>query len=183
MNTAIIILLTVIIVILLCDSKVSMQFGSISFGGTEEEEQENFGSLPNPTQEVPNINHMAQQLSTNEAENIIKNEKNIGEIQNPNLNTANNIPYLVTDKGDGYYQKRIKLETNPNSQLLMLVQKNKETLIDNISKCKRKRLNFSNMDNVKGYNNYYDLRQANPSPYDAIGRSLLTEYTDLPIAS
>ena len=176
MNTVIIILLVIITVILLCDSNVSIQLGSISFG----ENNENFGSLP--TLGTPNINYLAQQLSTNEAENII-NENNIGEILNPNYNTANNIPYLINDEGTGYYQKRVKLETNPNSSLLVLADKNKKILNDNISNCKRTRAKYGDIDGVKAYNNWDDLKKVSFSKVSGIGKSLLQEYKDYPVSS
>ena len=181
MNTVILILLIIIVVILLCDSNISIQLGSITFGSSSD--KENFGAIPNPTMETPNINYLAQQLSTNNAQNIIGSEKNIGDIQNPNYNTSNNIPYLVNDDGTGYYQKRVKIETNPNSELLILANKNKKILSDNISNCKRTRAKYSDIDNIKGYNNWDDLRKESYSKTSGIGKALLTGYSGYPVSS
>ncbi len=182
MNTIILILLIIILIIITFDSKII--FKNEGFNG----------ALPNPTvstmdvtistEEPTNVNYLSQQISTDEAKNIInKIDNNIEEIKNPNYNTSNNIPYLINDTGTGYYQKRVKLETNPNSELLKLENKNRQILDDNISNCKRTMFKYGNIDNIQGYNAYVNLQQYNPTPISGIGKSLLQRYDGLPLAS
>ena len=40
--------------------------------------------------------------------------------QNPNYNTLNDMPFLIDPQNPnkGYYYNKIKIETNPNSELL-----------------------------------------------------------------
>lgn len=178
MNTLIIILLIIIIIIVLYEFNIYII-----------KNKETFSSSPSKVVMLPeNINYLSQQISTDEADKIITlNDDLIGEIQNPNYDTLNNMPYLINDEGTGYYQKKIKIETNPNSPLLALNNYNNKILNDNISYCKKKKDENKNENNqttnIKGYNNYVNLRNENNSPVSGIGRSLLTQYDGLPLPS
>jgi hypothetical protein len=130
--------------------------------------------------------HLMQQINptTKDLINIIENNKNITDIQNPNFNTMNNLPFLINPENPqkGYYFDKVKLITNPNSPLLQKAEENMKRINKQIKKCSNKTLDNNNL-NVSGYNNWENLRESSYANITSVGKSLLTPYTSFPVAS
>lgn len=117
-------------------------------------------------------------------------------IQNPNFNTVNNIPLLIspdtnnpnqasTSLSKGYFKtSRLQLETNPSSPLLKLQQENLNKINNTVEKCK-----LGNKNNIRingtfdGYNAFDNLSTQSYSNVTGIGKSMLTPYSDFPLPS
>jgi len=130
--------------------------------------------------------HLMQQINptTKDLINIIENNKNITDIQNPNFNTMNNLPFLINPENPqkGYYFDKVKLIINPNSPLLQKAEENMKRINKQIKKCSNKTLDNNNL-NVSGYNNWENLRESSYANITSVGKSLLTPYTSFPVAS
>jgi len=100
--------------------------------------------------------------------------------KNQNYNTLNDLPYLINpnDPSKGYYYNRIKLENNPNSELLL---KENMTKVNNILDTHIEPIKKPNEIGYRGYNNYVELDENNYSPVTSIGKSLLTPFIYYPL--
>ena len=102
--------------------------------------------------------------------------------KNPNFNTLNDLPFLINpnDPTKGYYYNRIKLENNPNSELLL---KENMTKVNNLLDEHIEPIKKPNEIGFRGYNNYVELDENNYSPVTSIGKSLLTPFINYPLPS
>ena len=139
---------------------------------------EHFGSLADGYKYNDNLNVDLGKINSRLGVELV-NQK-IPDVQNPNYNTVNDMPKLVLDNGNGYYQNRIKVIENDNSDLMKLYYQNQKQVSDETNKCKKQ--NKTN-DQLKtsseydGYNNYNIVY----SNINAIGKDLLTPFESFPI--
>lgn len=117
-------------------------------------------------------------------------------IQNPNFNTVNNIPLLIspdtknpnqasTILSKAYYKtSRLQLETNPSSPLLKLQEENLKKINNTVEKCKLKNKNNNRLNGpFDGYNAFDNLGSESYSNVTGIGKSMLTPYSEFPLPS
>ena len=103
------------------------------------------------------------------------------EKQNPDYNNLNNVPKLVLDNGNGYFQNRIKIIDNPNSPLMKLYEQNQEEVYRQIKSCDiNKKLESVDKTGIGGYNMYPYLGEDSYANITAIGKTLLTPYVSFP---
>ena len=103
------------------------------------------------------------------------------EKQNPDYNNLNNIPKLVLDDGNGYFQNRIKIIDNPNSPLMKLYEQNQEEVYKKIKSCDiNKKLETVDKEDIGGYNMFPYLGEDSYANITAIGKTLLTPYVSFP---
>lgn len=154
----------------------------------ENNNKENFGELSN----LYLLNNNAdrgkllneQSITTKELIDTVENRNKITDIKNPNLNTLNNLPYLINPENPnkGYYFDKVKLITNKNSPLLKKADENMKKINKKLKICQNKVLN-DERNNVKGYNNWVDLSKDSYANITSIGKSLLVPYTSFPVPS
>ena len=122
--------------------------------------------------------------TTVELINSIEKNKDITDIQNPNFNNLNNLPFLINpqDKTKGYYFERVKLITNQNSELIQKSEKNMNKINKLLNKCSNDIVK-NNSNFVHGFNKFEDLRNDSYANVTSIGKSLLTPYTSFPVPS
>ena len=177
------------------------QFDNISLNESNIEPNynsiEKFGNINdypnNHSNYIQNI--ISAQLNSNEGNEIINQSTKYDTDQNPNYNTLNQIPLLISPDTDnpnqasstsnGYYTNKVKLIDNPNSQLLKLAKENLEKINSVVAKCA---LNDSKKipeinGTFDGYNSFIDLKQDSYANITSIGKSMLTPYTSYPLPS
>lgn len=170
----------------------------------EESQFEKFGNLPDHTLPQDNSNIIASVVNSNK--NVLDTTQDNNSLdtsydtQDPDYNTLNNIPLLVSPdlptpnqaspSSTSYYSDRIKLIDNSNGELFKLSQKSKQikqTLNDTINKCKiinNTTTNVSDVNNTfNGYNTFVDLKQDSYANVTSIGKSMLTPFTSYPLPS
>ena len=140
-----------------------------------------------------NIAQIAQDISNYEASTEIEMDENADDdIQNPNFNNYNNIPYLVDPNlhEKGFYYNKVKLINNKDSPLLKLENKNLRAVQQKMNQCDAKynkffnpsnNINFSK--NYSGYNQFVDLQKDSYANVTAIGKNLIVPYTSYPVPS
>lgn len=159
-------------------------------------EKENFGNIltyPDNYQ-VPHNSLIAGLHNSNVANQIIDQQTKLELDKDPNYNTVNDLPLLISPDTDTpnkasstskayYYASRVKLVENPNSPLIQVWNQNKKDIQDIVSDCKIKEkkeippINGS----FDGYNAFVDLRTDSYANITSIGKSMLTPYTSYPV--
>jgi len=157
---------------------------------------ENFGDLADyPDNFNPPVNAViADIVSDKLGYDIINQDSKYETAKNPNYNTVNNIPLLITPDTDtpnrststySYYKNRVKLVDNPNSSLVKLQINNLNNIDKVVSKCALKDSSTPPVINgtFDGYNSLVDLRTDSYANVTSIGKSMLTPYVSFPVAS
>jgi hypothetical protein len=142
------------------------------------------------------VSHIISGLtSTNTADKLISQPSLYDTAQDPNFNNLNNIPVLISPDPPGpnsvpasspsYYNNRVKLIDNPDSDLLKLYQKNHNKLEQKASSCNAKSRAAPPLVNgtFDGYNAFENLNVDSYANVTAIGKSMLTPYTSFPVPS
>jgi hypothetical protein len=139
---------------------------------------EHFGSLEDGYKYNDNLNINLDKINPKLGIDLVNSK--MPEKQNPNYNTVNDMPKLVLDNGNGYYQNRIKVIENNDSDLMKLYYQNQKQVSNETNKCKKinktKDMLKTNSE-YDGYNNYNVVY----SNINAIGKDLLTPFESFPI--
>ena len=144
---------------------------------------DNFGALPNNEEPRKDYQYLAQQLNPTATAEVEIREFDI-DAKDPNYNTLNDLPFLIDPQNPnkGYYYNRVKIETNPNSELMKKEQENIQK-INEIMNNHVEPVKQPNEIGFKGYNNYVNLGDDNYANIYALGKSLLTPYAAWPLPS
>jgi len=144
---------------------------------------EHFGSLPDNETRRKDLQYIMNQSNPTATEEIAVRDYYM-DAKDPNFNTLNDLPFLIdpVNPTQGYYYNRVKMEMNPDSELMrkekMNLAKVNKLVNDHVDTVKP-----PNDIGFKGYNNYVDLREDSYAPVYSIGKSLLVPYTDFPVPS
>lgn len=165
-----------------------------SFGNLTDNPESILSSYPkNANLGQNNSGQIAQKISNYEASTEIERDENADDdIQDPNFNNYNNIPYLVDPNlhQKGFYYNKVKLIDNKDSPLLKLENKNLRAVQQKMNQCDSKfnklynpsnNINFSK--NYSGYNQFVDLQKDSYANVTAIGKNLIVPYTSYPVPS
>jgi hypothetical protein len=105
--------------------------------------------------------------------------------QNPDYNNLSQIPKLVLDSGNGYFQNRIKIVDNPNSPLLQLYEKNQNDVYNKIKNCDFQQIQTeTEKSKILGFNNFNYNGISDDDSYakiTSLGKDLLTPFVSYPI--
>jgi DNA-dependent RNA polymerase auxiliary subunit epsilon len=162
-----------------------------------EKEQENFGNLQDyPLMYDDNRRHLISSVITEPKANKVIEQKTIYEtIQDPNYNTLNDIPLLISPDTDvpnkagpnakGYYASKVKLIEDTNSPLMKLAKSNADKINKVVAKCTLADANRVPEVNgtFDGYNAFVDLRTDSYANVTSIGKSMLSPYVSYPVPS
>ena len=188
------------------NSNNSMYLGSqMSKNDYDARSLENFGNInPLPNENTPDIynpdsrivsNIIGGLTSSNTADKLISQPSLYDTMQDPNFDNFNNIPVLISPDPPGpnsvpasapsYYNNRVKLIDNPNSELLKLYQQNHKKLEQKASSCNARTREAPPLVNgtFDGYNSFENLNVDSYANVTAIGKSMLTPYTSFPVPS
>jgi hypothetical protein len=123
-------------------------------------------------------NYLSQKINPTMEEQMDYTQNYYETAQNPNYNTLNDMPFLIDPQNPnkGYYYNKIKIETNPNSELLQKEKKNAERIDDLISQPFEEK-------SIGGYNKYVNLSMGSPANITSIGKSLLSPYISYPVGT
>lgn len=170
----------------------------VSTVNNEENMKESFGNIRDypDNYNSPKNSLIAGIINSDNAEKIIDQQLIYETDINPNYNTLNNIPLLISPDTDnpnkasstsiGYYKSsRLELIENKDSPLLEIAKENSKKINRIVEKCKKideKRIPEIN-GTFDGYNAYVDLKNDSYANITSIGKGMLTPYTSYPLPS
>lgn len=154
---------------------------------------EYFGSLNDHPSPQSNSNIIGSLISEKTADELLKQPNLYNTIQDPNFNSVNNIPVLISPDPPGpnqvpstapsYYENRVKLVNNPDSKLVKSMNQNMNNIQDTVEKCNR--INQRSVPEVNGtfdgYNGWVGLGSDSYANFTSIGKGLLTPYSSFPV--
>lgn len=157
--------------------------------------KEGFGEIPDYPDTYEDKNALASIVTNTNADLIINEKTKLQTAKNPNYNSLNNIPLLVSPDTDvpnaakpnaiGYYKSKVKLVNNDSSPLMQMYKNNLNEINKIKSLCAIEKQNKIPEINgtFAGYNAFNDLRSDSYANLTSLGKNLIVSYDSFAVPS